>query len=345
MGSFDEQRFLAAYNQNAEHFRSLNTLMWQIPLIAMTLTGGLWFGVSKAGTDKIFQICLLVLAAAGNIGLLIALRRLRYIMGKYLAWSEEMFPAGHVSATGDGEWGTGRQVVQRSFHYLLVLAAGISLVLLVVTGAGMLSKSPRVSSIAYYDRHASELADAYESIAFERAHPELVAHLADGGLRVLDIGAGSGRDTAWISAKGHVVTAVEPSGNMRAIAKQLHPADRAEWVNDSLPLLTRLGGQQYDLILLSAVWMHVHPRDRAAAIQRLSALLAPGGAIYMTLRLGAADRARSIHGVSSQEIEALAKAQGLSVRTLGESPDLLSRSDIKWQRLLLTRGEPTRPDH
>jgi len=32
---------LAAYNQNSENFRSLNQLMWQIPLIAMSLTGGL----------------------------------------------------------------------------------------------------------------------------------------------------------------------------------------------------------------------------------------------------------------------------------------------------------------
>ena len=33
------------YEQNCQTFRSLNQLMWQVPIIAMTVTGGLWFGV------------------------------------------------------------------------------------------------------------------------------------------------------------------------------------------------------------------------------------------------------------------------------------------------------------
>ena len=343
MGSFDEERFIAAYNQNAEHFRSLNTLMWQIPLIAMTLTGGLWFGVSKVEANKLFQLCLLGLAFAGNIGLLIALARLRYVMGRYLQWSEEMFPAGHVSARGDGSWYNGSHVVQGSFRTLLLLAAGISLLLMVLTALGMLSNSPRISSTAYYDRHATELADAYESISFERAHPELVTLLSSGPpIRVLDVGAGSGRDAAWMAGRGHAVTAVEPSANMREIGQRLHGDPRIVWANDSLPLLSRLGGEQYDLIALSAVWMHIPPRNRAASMQRLSTLLGPHGSIYFTLRLGPADRGRSIHGVSFQEIEALANKHKLKARILGESPDLLSRSAIRWQRVMLVR-EPGQP--
>jgi len=338
LGSFDEDRFIAAYNQNAEHFRSLNSLMWQIPLIAMTLTGGLWFGVSKVETNKLFQLCLLFLAAAGNIGLLVALTRLRYVMGRYLAWSEEMFPAGHVSAQGDGKWHNGGYVVQGSFRALLILAAGISLLLLMVTGASMLSKSPRTSSVVYYDRHATELADAYESITFESAHPELVTLLSSAPtLRILDIGAGTGRDASWIAERGNLVTAIEPSANMRSLAKRLHPHAQVEWVNDSLPLLARLGGEQYDLIILSAVWMHVHPRDRGASLKRITTLLAPGGSIYLTLRLGPDDEARSIHAVSFREIETLAGRNGLKARSLGDSPDLLSRTAIRWQRVMLTR--------
>lgn len=339
MGSFDEERLIAAYNQNAEHFRSLNSLMWQIPLIAMTLTGGLWFGVSKVESNKLFQLCLLFLAAAGNVGLLIALTRLRYVMGRYLSWSEETFPAGHVSAAGDGKWWNGSRVVQRSFRWLLILAAAISALLLVVTLVEMLSKSPRISAAAYYDRHAVELADAYETVAFEAAHPDLVPLLVSGPpRRVLDIGAGSGRDAAWIAAHGHTVAAVEPSAKMRAIGQKLHPGAAVEWRNDALPLLARLGGEQYDLILLSAVWMHIHPRDRAAALQRLSTLVAPGGSIYLTLRLGPADPSRSIHGVSLAELQALAKPLKIAVHLLGESPDLLSRKGIRWQRVMLTPG-------
>ena len=45
-----------AFEQNHETFRSLNHQMWQIPLISMTLTGGLWFGVSKVDGSPLFQL-------------------------------------------------------------------------------------------------------------------------------------------------------------------------------------------------------------------------------------------------------------------------------------------------
>jgi len=43
----------AAYEQNYQHFRSLNQIMWQIPVLATTLTGGLWFGVTKIEEDQL----------------------------------------------------------------------------------------------------------------------------------------------------------------------------------------------------------------------------------------------------------------------------------------------------
>jgi len=42
-----------AYEQNYQQFRSFNQIMWQIPVLAMTLTDGLWFGVSTID-DKPF---------------------------------------------------------------------------------------------------------------------------------------------------------------------------------------------------------------------------------------------------------------------------------------------------
>lgn len=46
---FEEQKWLTAYSENPQTFRSLDKLMWSVPLLSMTLTGGLWFGASLAG--------------------------------------------------------------------------------------------------------------------------------------------------------------------------------------------------------------------------------------------------------------------------------------------------------
>lgn len=130
-GRSDGEFEIEAYRQNFETFRSLNTLFWQIPLIAMTLTGGLWFGVSTVLSEPWFGRGLLALAALGNFGLVIVLNRLRYIMERYLVWLDGAYPAGHVAAKGDGYFTKGR-LVQFVFSVLMSCAGVFSLFLIFV---------------------------------------------------------------------------------------------------------------------------------------------------------------------------------------------------------------------
>lgn len=331
---------LAAYNQNWETFRSLNNLMWQIPLIAMTLTGGLWFGVSTVKDMPFFAAGLLFLACCGNIGLMLTLRRLRYIMAQYLLWSKTTYAAGHVAAPG-GPWFTGNETVRLIFQMLLGLAAIISFVLLVVTMTA--NKPPKVGpagnqAIDYYDRHAVELADSYEGISFESTHPALAQMLAGKPpLRILDVGAGTGRDAAAIAQLGHHVVAVDPSAKMLKLAQTLHRDRRIEWLPDALPGLVKVRGKPFDIILLSAVWMHVPSTARTQAFRRIAELSAPKGQVFISLRIGPGDPARGMWAVDPAEVERLAKAEGFAITDLGTRPDLLGRSEVRWQTLLVHR--------
>jgi len=332
---------LAAYSQNWETFRSLNTLMWQIPLIAMTLTGGLWFGVSTVKDMPYFAAGLLFLAGCGNIGLMLTLRRLRYIMAQYLDWSKTTYAPGHVSAPGTS-WSTENETVRRIFQALLGLAAFISFVLLAVTmNPDKISyAAPKGNqTIAYYDRHAAALADSYEGISFENAHPRLAQMLAGKPpLRILDIGAGTGRDAAAIARLGHHVVALDPSEQMLKLAQTLHPDQHILWLSDALPGLAKVRGQTFDVVLLSAVWMHIPPAERAQALQRIAALTSPNGNIYISLRIGPADPARGIWRVDADEVERLAVTDGLKVKNLGAQPDLLGRAEVQWQTLMIGRA-------
>lgn len=336
----DHAQRLAVYSQNVETFRNLNSLMWQIPLIGMTLTGGLWFGVAKAEATPFFQLLLLVLTAAGDFGLIAILARLRYIVGRYLDWLQTFDPTGFVTAPGAGWW-TAPERVRTMFQVMLGLA-GVASLTLMVPPAQQLRFPEWLShgSISFYDRQARDLADTYELLPFEEAHPYLAQKLRGSPpLRVLDVGSGTGRDAAWMSSAGHKVTAVEPSRQMLKLAKELHRSSVVYWLDESLPQLKKLGEtNQYDLIVLSAVWMHVHPSERKAAMARLRTLLAPDGEIYLTLRSGPIEPERRMWPSSFDELGKLCAPNGLKVRDLGEHRDLLGRPEVKWRTAILSEG-------
>ena len=88
---------------------------------------------------------------------------------------------------------------------------------------------------------------------------------------IMDVGAGSGRDAAWLASLGYQVLAVEPSASMRAEATRLHPVGNIRWLDDRLPDLSGpiRAGLSADAILLSAVWMHVRPPNRPRAFRKL----------------------------------------------------------------------------
>lgn len=335
----DHDRQMAAYDQNSQTFRSLNQLMWQVPLLAMSLTGGLWFGVAKTASP-LFQLSLLTLAALGNLVLIVVVARLRYIMEAYLRWLEDFNASGFVAARGDKIW-NGPFMVRRMFQTMFALTAIISLGLMGMTARdAKWFQSSSARSAAFYDRSATDLVDRYEALPFSQTHPFLVETLSGKPReRVLDVGAGTGRDAAAIAAMGHEVTAIEPSDAMRGVARAAHPSLNIRWIDATLPSLDAKGleGQRYDLIVLSAVWMHVHPSHRRAALERMSDLLAPGGQIYLTLRLGSADKERAIFAVSAQELQVQAAGAGFAYKVIAETPDLLGRSDVRWLSVALNK--------
>jgi hypothetical protein len=64
------EREKVCYEQNFEQFRSLNEQMNRVPTIAVTLTGGLWFGAAVTqNMDLMIRFALLVFAGLANVAL------------------------------------------------------------------------------------------------------------------------------------------------------------------------------------------------------------------------------------------------------------------------------------
>ena len=190
-------------------------------------------------------------------------------------------------------------------------------------------------SIGWYDANAETIAARYESVTSEAVHDWLRDLLPRKSASVLDIGAGSGRDAAWLAANGHDVVAVEPSASMRTAAAALYGSSAINWFDDRLPALDKVSrsGLSFDLILLSAVWMHVPENDRPRAFRKMINMLRPGGLVAITLRRGPPDTARGFHPVSPEEVEALARDHGAFVERHTEAMDLLGRDDVRWTQM------------
>ncbi|TWG87538.1 methyltransferase family protein [Cupriavidus gilardii J11] len=197
--------------------------------------------------------------------------------------------------------------------------------------------SHHVAGSAGYDTHASELARQYEQLRFEDVHRDVLHLMPSRPATVVDIGAGSGRDAAALARLGHTVVAVEPTDALRAEGERLHVDLPIQWRDDSLPALQALRkeGRRYDLMLLSAVWMHLDAGERAEGMAALAELLAPGGVAILSLRHGPVPEGRRMFDVSADETIALAARHGLQACHRGMRDDVLGRPDVRWSVVAL----------
>jgi SAM-dependent methyltransferase len=202
----------------------------------------------------------------------------------------------------------------------------------------------QVSGTEGYAEEAEALFRQYESIPAADAHRTVLHLIPAVPVRVLDIGSGTGRDAAWFVSRGHSVVAVEPTDAMRLPAMALHPSPRIDWLDDSLPDLAalRARSETFDLVMLTAVWMHLDEAQRRQAMPNLAALMRPGATIIMTIRHGPVPPGRRMFEVSAEETIALAGNEGLRpvLNVRSESSQEKNRAaGVSWTNLAFVRGK------
>ncbi|MFF3669045.1 class I SAM-dependent methyltransferase [Microtetraspora malaysiensis] len=195
--------------------------------------------------------------------------------------------------------------------------------------------SQQIPGIAGYRNEADVLAEQYEGVTFSEVHGDTIQLFPAQPSRVLDIGAGTGRDAAALAALGHRVVAVEPTPEMRGHGQRLHADQPIEWIDDHLPDLARLGGsdREFDLVLLTAVWMHLDRPERERAMASIAGLLAPDGIVIIILRHGPIPAGRHMFDVTAEETITLAESTGLRTVHRGSRPDLHGRRGVHMSTL------------
>ena len=191
----------------------------------------------------------------------------------------------------------------------------------------------------YYSDHANELFRSYQSVEAEAVHGSWSDLLPDQPGLACDIGAGSGRDAAWLAGKGWDVIAVEPAAELRQLgeaftSRQQHQSGSVSWLDDRLPELRRLRAldQRFQLIVISAVWMHLKPAEQERAMRIVSELLAPDGLLVISLRHGPDDAGR-FHPFNTDEIIGLAHDRALVTRRDVRGDGDINRPEVSWDYL------------
>jgi SAM-dependent methyltransferase len=203
-------------------------------------------------------------------------------------------------------------------------------------------KTVRVSGTEDYAEEAPELLKRYESVSFADHHRSVIHLIPATPGRVLDIGADTGCDAAGFVALGHAVLAVEPTEELRRGAMALHPSPMIEWIDDSLRDLAvvRARGEEVDVVMLSAVWMHLDELQRRKAMPYVAVLVRNGGVMIMSLRHGPVPPGRRMFEVSAEETIALAQPLGLRC-TLSQDPEpSLRQPGVSWTRLAFRKAPP-----
>jgi SAM-dependent methyltransferase len=201
-------------------------------------------------------------------------------------------------------------------------------------------------TLRYYEDHAGEVAPRYEAVAggVSSFFPFVFAR----GERVLEIGAGTGRDAARLLALGVEVDAVEPSAALRERALANHPELEGRLFHGFLPggLPTDIRST-YDGILLSAVIMHIPNAELFDAAFQLRERLGRGGRLLLSMPIERNDvspgderdkRGRLMILRSVAQVRLLFERLGFSLDSEWTSADGEGR-DILWATLVFRLSE------
>ncbi|MBA5776768.1 class I SAM-dependent methyltransferase [Stappia sp. F7233] len=196
----------------------------------------------------------------------------------------------------------------------------------------------RSDILARYAVSAGDLITRFEAITSEHHLSPVSDLLPVKSARIVDIGAGTGRDAAWLTGKGHHVTAVEPVDELRKAGMQLHPEEAISWINDCLPELVTLRRQQpFDLVLLSAVWHHLQNSERQAALRNLKNIAVQGGLLIISLRHGGKEHEGFVFPVSTDETIAMAERESFELlrqRQTGPMQERSRAAGVHWTWLV-----------
>lgn len=199
-------------------------------------------------------------------------------------------------------------------------------------------------TLRYYESNAADVAASYEQVDFSRVVDSFTAHLPPGA-RLLDLGCGSGRDSARLLRSGYNVTAVDGSAAMLARALALHPELAGRTVHAVLPGVLPFEADSFDGAMSWAVIMHLREEALPDLFAELARVTTRGGLLAYSVNTARAgldadltdERGRHFTCLAMRSWEALHEGSGFRTMEREETEDIVGRSGIRWATFFARR--------
>jgi 2-polyprenyl-3-methyl-5-hydroxy-6-metoxy-1,4-benzoquinol methylase len=146
---------------------------------------------------------------------------------------------------------------------------------------------PTTDPVTYYNRRAADFAAQTADLDLSALYDRFLRHVRPGS-RILDAGCGVGRDTLAFARRGYDVVAFDAAEEMVKLTHSRAGGHAAVHLTRFEDVEWRGG---FDGIWACASLLHVPEASFLTVAARLAEALRPGGAWYMSFKLGNGERA------------------------------------------------------
>lgn len=191
-------------------------------------------------------------------------------------------------------------------------------------------------TIDYYNSNAAQYFSNTVSVDMSECCDRFLKYVVPGG-RIIDIGAGSGRDIKFFKDRGYVVEGIDASEKMCRLAADYSGTEvTSERIQDWHPQ------EKYDGIWANASLPHLAVDEIEEFICRASDYLKPNGVFYISMKKGIQtgrdNYGRFFTDFSEEKVQQIvSKSTALEIIDIWITDDGLGRNEAKWLNVIIRR--------
>ena len=183
------------------------------------------------------------------------------------------------------------------------------------------------NTLAAYDHEAAAFARDWHEQPAPIDLQDIVTRFFIRGGTSADIGCGSGREVAWLSANGFPAQGFDASEGLLTEARLRYPDLR--FALAELPELSGIAANSFDNVLCETVIMHLARAQIAPSVRRMLELTKPGGVFYLSWRVTDGTDIRDVHGRLYAAFDVALVRNELAAATLLLDEEVVSASSGK----------------
>lgn len=193
-------------------------------------------------------------------------------------------------------------------------------------------------TLSYYNQNADAFIAGTQKADMSEQYRHFSKYLSLGG-KLLDLGCGSGRDSAYFASLGFAVTAADGSEELCKRVRENYGIYALCMKFEELSFAA-----EFDAVWACASLLHVRKADMSKILGKVSVALKPGGVLYASFKYGSEERfsnGRFFNDYTENDLDALLTSENqLSLLEYWITEDVRpDRSGERWLNFIARKQE------